>query len=60
MGAITSVMANPRPTLRKVGSSTRSMYQQKLFRTWATIKAKNGGDVMMDFHGTGLLGFVFP
>ena len=49
-------MLNPSPVLMNMGSSTRSMYQPKLFRVWVKVKAQNGTEVRMSFHGTASLG----
>ena len=46
-------MLNPSPADMKDGNSTSNMYQPKLLRVWVTIKAQNGTEVRMDFHGTG-------
>ena len=39
---LTSLIGNPSPTLKNIGSSTRSMYHPKLFNVCVMIKAQNG------------------
>jgi hypothetical protein len=49
-------MLNPSPVLMNIGSSTRSMYQPKLFRVWVKVRAQKGTEVKMSFQGTASFG----
>ena len=52
---LTSLIANPNPTLKNIGSSTSNIYQPKLLRVCVIANAQKGIDVAIWRQGTRLV-----